>query len=237
MALSNNWITEKLIDFEYKKYILLAFLKEVSDNFDENKLYPPLSDLINHYKQVISIKESKQNLLNTFPQKLSSLDMQQFKITYEKIIEDDSIMNEIEDIIEFSIPQFEHYLAEGKKIYDYIEDQVHIAPVGLLPLSREYGYMLINNNTPETKVYEYQISIFEQPDVKYRGIHVEFISTHKNSITTNFESIKNRLLKTNKKLPNPATFSIESALEIPFDETLLPIAKRGLVKYVSSISH
>jgi hypothetical protein len=35
-------------------------------------------------------------------------------------------------------------------------------------------------------------------------------------------------------LPNPATYVIESELDIPLEETLLPIARRSLVKYVAS---
>ncbi len=30
--LNKNWLTEKYIDFEYKKYVLLAWLQEVNNN-------------------------------------------------------------------------------------------------------------------------------------------------------------------------------------------------------------
>jgi len=35
-------------------------------------------------------------------------------------------------------------------------------------------------------------------------------------------------------MPNPAVYSIETDLKFPVDETLLPIAKRSLVRYISS---
>ena len=235
MSLNKNWITEKLIDFEYKKYILLAFLKEVSENFEYNKLYPHLSELVEHYRQMVSIKENKQNLLNAFPQKIEKLDMENLKIGYEKIMEDDSIMNEIENIINFSIPQFKHYLNEGKKIYDSVEEKIHISPVGLMPLNTQFGYMLLNDRQ-ETKVYEYQITIFEQSTEKYRGIHTTYLKSYANSISNTFESIKSNLIKEHKSMPNPAAFAIEAEIELPLQETFLPIAKRSLVKYVSSIS-
>ena len=59
-TLSKNWITEKLIDFEYKKYLLLAYLQQVSGQFDETRLYPSLSELIEHYKNVVSLRENKK---------------------------------------------------------------------------------------------------------------------------------------------------------------------------------
>ena len=38
--LSKDWITEKHIDFEYKKYVLLAYLQEVEKHFEMTSLYP-----------------------------------------------------------------------------------------------------------------------------------------------------------------------------------------------------
>ena len=46
MKLKENWLTEGLIDFEYKKYQLLAYLKRVKDSFNKVELYPFLSDLV-----------------------------------------------------------------------------------------------------------------------------------------------------------------------------------------------
>ena len=48
--LSPDWITEKHIDFEYKKYVLLAYLQEVNMNFEKTHLYPFLADLVDHYR-------------------------------------------------------------------------------------------------------------------------------------------------------------------------------------------
>ena len=57
--LSKNWITEGIIDFEYKKYILLAYLQHIKSEFDERKLYPMLSDLFFHYQNLLQFKENK----------------------------------------------------------------------------------------------------------------------------------------------------------------------------------
>lgn len=234
-ALSKNWITEKHIDFEYKKYILLAYLSEVSSEFESNKLYPSLADLIDHYKQLAYIRDNKNNLANAFPQRLSKFDFEGFKLSYEKIVEDDDLMAEIETIINYSIPKFEYYLSEGKKIYDLIEEQLHVSPVGLIPLYPNEGYVFLSDSkNADTNVYEYHISLFEQPDAVYRGINTQYICTYKRSFSCTYESIKNDLLRLNKKLPNPATYAIESDLSLPIEETFLPIAKRTLVKYIAN---
>jgi hypothetical protein len=233
--LTENWITDKLIDFEYKKYLLLAYLQKVSDNFDAHKLYPFLSDLVMHYRNTISIKESKNAVYNTFPSKLKGADLEEFKLIYEKMVEDDALMGEIEQIIEFSIPQFEHYLSEGKKIYDFIESRVNISPVGIIPLKSDEGYMILEDGSRDgTKVFEYQITIFNNANDKYRGIHTQYLVSYKRSLSNTYESLKTELIRSHKKYPNPATFLIESEIQLPLEETFLPLAKRVLVKYVST---
>ena len=44
--LSETWFAEGYIDFELKKYTLLAYLQQVNKYFNENKLYPQLADVI-----------------------------------------------------------------------------------------------------------------------------------------------------------------------------------------------
>ena len=50
--LSENWITEGWVDFEYKKYVLLAYLQHVESQVKEGKLYPPLGELVQHYSKL-----------------------------------------------------------------------------------------------------------------------------------------------------------------------------------------
>jgi hypothetical protein len=232
--LNKNWITENQIDFEYKKYVLLAYLQHVSENFTEYRLYPYLSDLVEHYRNLKSLKDNKQNLFNLFPERVKGADVEQFKLIYEKIIQDDSLMQEIVSILEFSIPQMEVYLREGKKIYDFIEDRLKISPVGLIPLNSESGYLLLKESSSvDTRVYEFQITIFENPVEKYRGIHLSYVKTYEKSIVNTFEAIKSDLIRYNRNLPNPATYVIETDMVIPFEETFLPLAKRTLVKRIA----
>lgn len=233
-TLNKNWITENQIDFEYKKYILLAYLQHVSENFTEYKLYPFLSDLVEHYRNLKALKDNKKTLYNLFPERMKGADLEQFKLIYEKIVQDDALMIEIENILEFSIPKMEVYLREGKKIYDLLEEQLKVYPIGVIPLHSESGYVFLKEGTTtDTRVYEYHISIFENPVEKYRGIHLSYLQTYEKSITNTFEAIKSELIRFNKHLPNPATYVIETEMRIPFDETFLPLAKRTLVKRIA----
>jgi len=233
--LGKNWITEKHIDFEYKQYVLLAYLNEVNRLFNESKLYPQLSELIDHYKQLIAIKENRENFISSFPKRIRLFDINKLKIEYENFIEDDAIMKEIQSIVDYSMPQFEHYISEGKKIYDFIEKDLNIFPVGVEPIyAKDKGYLLLRDGKgSEIRAYEYQVRLFEQSDGKYRGLHVNYVASYEKSITTTMQSVKIELIRKNKELPNPATYAVETSHVFPYEESFLPVAKRYLVKYVA----
>lgn len=235
-SLSTNWITEKHIDFEYKRYLLLGYLQKVSEEFTESKLYPSLAELLEHYRNVVAIRENKRNLYNSFPERLSGADLNNFNLVYEKLLADDQLMAEIESIIEFSIPQFEKYIAEGKTIYDFIESHINITPVGILPLHADEGYLLISYSPlGNTLVYEYHITIFENPGERYRGISTQYLCSYTKNTANTFENIKGELIRYHRKLPNPATYAVESELQVPLNETLLPLAKRSLVRLIAGL--
>ena len=59
-SLSETWFAEGYIDFELKKYTLLAYLQEVNRYFNENKLYPQLADVIFHYNNIVAFRENKK---------------------------------------------------------------------------------------------------------------------------------------------------------------------------------
>lgn len=233
-SLSETWFAEGRIDFELKKYTLLAYLQEVNKYFSENKLYPQLADIIFHYHNIIAFKENKNHLQEHFPKKMTGLQMEKLQLLYEQMVGDDELMQELEDIIHYSSVKMKGAIQSGTGIYEFVEDKLDISPVGLIPLDTKEGYFFLSSgNEKSTGVYHYRLSIFEKHDEKYRSIRTLFIDNWKRSISSTYEQIKSELIKRWKDLPNPAVYSIETDLQYPVDETLLPIAKRRLVKFIS----
>lgn len=229
--LGKDWITEKCVDFEYKKYILLAYLQEVEKHFEMTKLYPSLSELVDHYLNTKALAEGQHQIRQAFPQKLNGIDAEVMQLKYEKVIGDDAVMKEIESIVEFSLPKFKEYLSEGKKIYDFIEGHIHVSEVGLIPLQTEHGYFLLKGGEgTDTNVFEYQLTFFQTSEDKFRAIRTRHVRTYTSSFLSGYQHIKSELLRDNPELPNPATYAMESEIDIPLQETFLPVAKRMLVK-------
>jgi hypothetical protein len=234
-TLSDTWFADGYIDFELKKYTLLAYLQEIHQNFSENKLYPQLAEMIFHYNNLAAFRENKKYLQEQFPKRLTGIQIEKLQVLYEQLIEDDELMQELEDIINFASRKMKNAISNGTEIYEFVEEKLIIFPVGLIPLDSNEGYFFLSEgNYGNTRVYQYRLSFFEKHDEKYRSIRTEYIDSWQKSLCNTYENIKSELIKIKSDLPNPAVYSIETELKFPVEETLLPIAKRTLVRYIST---
>ncbi|MCR9067078.1 MAG: hypothetical protein NXI00_24145, partial [Cytophagales bacterium] len=82
--------------------------------------------------------------------------------------------------------------------------------------------------------YQYKSSVFESAEEKYRGINLRFVTKDFIDFSRSFERVKLELAKGNSELPNPATFSLVTKLAFPEQPTVLPVAKRLLMRHLSA---
>ena len=234
--LNKDWLTDGLIDFEYKKYVILAYLQDIKKHFDRTRLYPFLEDLIFHYRNLQSIKQNKEIAEKTFPKELSKADLEKLKLSYKKVLKDDEVMQEIETIMEYALEKFDNVIKEGVEIYEFVEDNIKIEPVGIIPLYADEGYiMMTHSHEKELHIYKYICTVFQNSTEALRGIHLKLMDIIEKSIFNTYENIKLSLSKTYRELPNPATFHLHSSLSFPIQETLLPVSKRAFVRYLKDL--
>src|SRR5918993_267470 len=162
-TLSETWFADGYIDFELKKYTLLAYLQEVNKFFNENKLYPQLGDIIFHYNNLVAFRENKKYLQEQFPKKLTGIQLEKLQNLYEQLIEDDELMQQLEEIIHFSAGAMKTTISNGAEIYEFVEDQMTITPIGIVPLDIQEGsFVLSAGQTRSTYIYRYRLSFFEK---------------------------------------------------------------------------
>ncbi|RAW01251.1 hypothetical protein [Pseudochryseolinea flava] len=232
--LSKDWLTQGMIDFEYKKYLLLAYLKTVRSSFDRVELYPFMGDLVFHYRNLVAVKENKTLLKESFPKEISLEEFKKLELSYRQMIEDDAVMSELESIIEFAIPQIKDSLQEGSVIYEYVQSQCEISPIGVTPLYANEGYLFVTQPPEkETRVFRYQVSIFEGSQEQLRSLNTELVDCVEKNLKNTYERIKLDLIRKFQDLPNPAAYLIISKMKFPFSQTLMPVAKRLFVKHIS----
>jgi hypothetical protein len=234
-TLPKNWIAEGLIDFEYKKYQLLAYLQETNQQFNDAKLYPVLGELIEHHRLLDDLKNGKSKLNNLFPKAISGIDFQNAKLQYQPRETEGELMQEIANITEYALPRFTQQIKKGKEIYQLVENQVEFEPVGIMPIYNREGFILVSRESKsDIHAFRYQSNILQMAGEKFRSIRMWLVGIFEKSLVNTLEKIKHQLIKDIKELPNPATWRLHSSQDFPMEETLLPISKRLLLQHVSS---
>lgn len=232
--LEKNWITAPIIDTEYKQYMLLAYLQEIKASYNKLMIYPHLSDLIDQYCELIQLRENKLNLIDKFPKTLKGIDTREMTMLFSKDITEENWVEEVTNIIEMAIPLLKGAIHDGKEIYEEIERNIFIEPVGVEPLKNDEGYFILNaNGFNEILVYGYKVSLFESAEDNYRAIHTRYAAAFVKNLSVTNHYIKLEMIKQNPILSNPSVYAFESNYAIPIDAAYLPIAKRMITKKVN----
>lgn len=227
--LTINWITEGHLDYEYKKYQVLAYLQKVKKDFDQKILYPTFSELLMHFKNLGDLKAALEKMQNSFKKNLSGLVYQHpvLKAIYENPIEDPEFLNELDQILNFSLPLFQSGSLEGKKIFEEAASLLNIRQVGIHPKNINEGYFMILP-LPKNKidVYRYKIGFFTDSTGAYRSLETNLTGSHPYTFSSTPENLKLGLIRQFPELPNPAVYAVQIQKPWPQNETLLPVLKR-----------
>jgi hypothetical protein len=233
--LKANWFTEGLLDFEYKKYILLAWLQHVQKEFSAVKLYPSLSELVFHYNNLYAFKTEQEALRSQFPRNIDKDALRKYKLHWQSPVDDRDELKEISSIVEFSLPALQNHIEDGRSLFEHIDSSILIEPVGISPLYKREGYLLVYTS-PEKKVdaYDYSISFFENVGENYYGIRMDYVHSFEKNMVNTFESMKIDLHRNHRKYDNPATYLVSSSFSFPEKASLIPVAKRKFLAYMRS---
>lgn len=223
-------------DLELNQYHILAGIKEFRNEFNKKKLYPSFTILLNLTSQLQDILEQKYDLEQRFLKRIKTFDFKNNKIIFETLENQHQEINCLFDLIEWSLPQLKNVIEEALVIGEYVENNLKIEEVGILPIYKSEGYFIIpNNEVAAIQVHKFECSLFSSEDEKYRALKTKLLKSYAmDRIRLSLDNIKLELIKEYEDLPNPATFRCETDIDFPFAETVFPIAKR---KLMSAITH
>lgn len=219
-------------DLEATQYKVLAGLKEISKDFKKNKIYPHLSHLIDLHTTLSDILTSLQDLRSEFPKRIKKIDFVNEEIEHEVVFVAGSDLAKVEDLIEWSLPKLREKIEEGKAIYEFVDEEIKLEEVGIVPGYTDEGYFFVpDNEESKLLLFQYEVTVFESSDDDYRALKTAFLKALEQQMThLSPNSIKLDLINENKELPNPATFAFNTDLYFPFRETIFPVTKRKLLR-------
>lgn len=226
-SLSKTWLTDHLIDFEYKKYLVLDYVQAVESYYKRSELYPYLPDAIGHFRNLDTLRQNADMIRQEAFKTASGFDWHNLSIQYHTPSFDNEAMEEVNRIIDFALPNFQVLVQHGKALYDDVEKHLSMSAVGIVPMRTREGYLFLDEaSTRQLHVYQYAICNIEDIHEQSRMLGLQFVADYHVSIRWSYENVKYDLIKTRRDLPNPAAYVISCDLGVPFRETFLPVAKR-----------
>lgn len=230
--LSLDLFTQVQSDLESRQYQVLAALKSISEDFQQNRIYPHISHLIDIYRTLGDISNRLKDLRNKFPKRIKKIDFVNQEIEHEVVFVDGSDVQQVEEFIEWALPYIKAKIEEGKAIFEFVNDEITLEEVGIIPNYTDEGYFFVPDNTDaKLLLFQYEISIFESAQDKYRSLKTDFLKAlAQGRALLSPNTIKLNLIDQYKDLPNPATYSFQTSLDFPFNETIFPVVKRKLLK-------
>lgn len=235
MAIWNlDLFTNAIYDFEGAQYKILSNLQSVRKDFSNNRIYPHLGDLISLYGTLRTIVDSSEQLREALPGSIKHVDLEAKELIYEKDELDTDQMQAVEELIQWAMPHVKGAIDEGKTIFEFVEDHLHMEEVGIVPSYVQEGYLFVpDRETNQLHVLRYSLSIFTGSEERFRSLrtaHVKSFAQH--TIRHSPQNLKLSLMEERRDLPNPATYYFDSDIEFPYESTVLPVAKRKLMRYL-----
>lgn len=230
--LTLDLFTQVQSDFEMRQYKVLAALKKIGEDFQHNRIYPHLSHLVELHITLNDIKTRLGDLRSEFPKRIKKIDFVNQEIEHEVVFVDGSDLQKVEELISWSLPYIEVKIEEGKTIYEFVNDKIQLEEVGIIPNYTDEGYFFVpDNEEAKLLLFQYEVSIFQSAKDQYRSLKTEFLKAlEQGRALLSPNSIKLDLINEFKELPNPATYSFQTELSFPFNETVFPVVKRKLIK-------
>lgn len=223
-------------DVERAQYRILDHLQRARRDFSNNRIYPHLGDLISIYGTLQTVLENTDSLKDAVPGSITDVDLEAGEVIYEKPELDHDQMGLIEDVIEWALPLIKDAIDEGRTIFEFVEDHLHMEEVGIVPSYVQEGYLFVpDHDTNQIHILQYCLSIFTGAKERYRSLRTSHVkSVDRRPLYTSPQRLKLSLMEERRDLPNPATYAFDFELDFPYEATVLPVAKRKLMRYLFS---
>lgn len=232
-----DWAFSPALDLELKHYTLLAYLQRVRRRFGERKLYPHLEELRLHIEELMLLRERMKQVESALPGELLGFDPR----TGEAITEagpKDAHLGIVEEVIDLALPNLRETLVEGTGLRHEIAGRIQFAPVGVLPLHAQEGWLLLHAPA-EIRVYGYELALLRavEETVAVGRVRTRYVTTYSTGLRNTHERIKLDLLHAHRSIPNPAVFAFVTDLSLPHVETFMPLAKQLVYEMVAGTDH
>jgi len=236
LALDLDYFLPPIEDKELYQYKILGLLKGYSKQFNINKLYPSIQKLhqIDNLVDMLYIKYQDFNKALFKGLSVSESDREKIEVA----VDESSIKNETEvfELIKWVKPQVQTTLDEGIALYEFVLENINIEAVKPLPYFKENGYFVLPNfQDLKLILSEYNYSVHNTSNRTVKSLQmIPFIQCNLDEYTSHDLNSGIRLINEYGNLNIPSIYICNTDLDLPFNETILPIAKSKLLSLLNS---
>jgi hypothetical protein len=221
-------------DFERAQYEILGGLQRIRSAFSHNVIYPHLSQLVALHGSLVEIIDRSDGIRGAARGPIKGLDTENQTVIFDHSHVEDRHLAAVEDLIAWALPKLRSTIDEGTTICEFVEQNLQLEEVGVMPSYLKEGYLIIPDSANHrSHVLRYELSIYQSSTEQFRTLRTTLVRTlaHQN-VRPSPRSVKLQLLEEHRDLPNPATFAFEMSIDFPYEATTLPVAKRKLMRHL-----
>jgi hypothetical protein len=212
MQLDDSWLTSDPIDFEYKKYLLLAYDQKLKAESKKRKLYPHLTDIVDRLTYVNDFLKNITAFENS-AKEVNKIDWVNKEVRYKSKINDESF-DDIKYLAWYSQNILSDLYIEFMNLYDDIDGCIVINGNRFSVFDKFNGYIRLKYQKKE-KILFYEIYKTIDPEPMYH------IKTSKAKLVDYYTDRYNKNI-----------FEITVNEDFPAKESMIPVLRRKFLLHV-----
>ncbi len=217
-------------DPEAARYRILAGLQDARRAFARSRVYPFLADLIRVRRGLTAFLEGLDQFREARPGRVTGIDWEAGTLIYDADESEPPLL--AADLAAWALPILTEAVEEGRTLFEFVDDHAALEAVGLLPSYQAEGYLLVPGAAGRLVALRYAVSILADEHGRYRLLRTSPVPVDLPPMAPP-RAWKEALIEADPALPNPATYRLNTDLAFPVEETMLPIAKRKLLRLVT----
>lgn len=234
-ALRLELFTEGVDDVERTQYKILGGLQRAQRAFEAQRVYPHLARLVKLHGALVTVLARTEDFRTPETGRITGINWEEKTLDYEWPEFEGAEMAVVEDLIRWALPHIRSTIEEGTEVYEHVEENLALETVGILPTYVQEGYLMVPDREAHVlHVLRYTLSIFAEEGETHRALRTTHCKTVEQAgLDIDPSSVKLQLLEERRDLPAPATYFSNVDLDVPYQETLLPVVKRRLVRQLA----
>jgi hypothetical protein len=234
-----DWIIQEPIDYEYKQYLLLDYIKKTGDKLENFELYPAFQELSILYSSAQRVIDHGQFI--TFKREPEDIDDEILLIDliYNTIrFKDSEEMKEILSIAEFASKNFKDLFMVAKSLWSIVNESISLEITNNLDMAKGgWGYFYFEYKD-ELYIYEYNINLLS-PKSTQNKCHINKVYQGEEVDVEHF-IMNNGRFGLGKELENEENgygtdfprFKITFDQTFPLEGCLLSLSRRKVMNYI-----